>query len=286
MAAAKILLVVSQRHCNAACMIVPDCTLMRMQDCKLNAVEEMVRCFSSMLESTVRGGREDELVSTMSGLLQGSSMPGVTHSCMCHHALTDCMLANECHASDVPVVPILDRISSILVPVTRLHKQCLCQSWAALILTRHLPQTCSLQSMDGRISIATLLLTDIPILRVLGKDWLMDSEVGSASPETGLACLAMLAVDSLLGVVSALEGLTDRALDGQESGTPSATSSDSLRAASEAACVAMVTATWSLVLPALSLLLGKASGEVLVLKLLRVGVHLLLAVFHGPRSSA
>lgn len=147
------------------------------QDCKLNAVEEMVRCFSSMLESTVRGGREDELVSTMSGLLQGSSMPG--------------------------------------------------------------------------------------------KDWLMDSEVGSASPETGLACLAMLAVDSLLGVVSALEGLTDRALDGQESGTPSATSSDSLRAASEAACVAMVTATWSLVLPALSLLLGKASGEVLVLKLLR-----------------
>lgn len=42
------------------------------------------------------------------------------------------------------------------------------------------------------------------------------------------------------------------------------------RVASEAACIAMVETTWNMVLPALSLLLSKAQGEVLVLKLLRV----------------
>ena len=101
-----------------------------------------------------------------------------------------------------------------------------------------------------------------------GKDWLLDSEVGSATPETGMACLAMLAVDSLLGVISALEGLTDSALEAAEAHTEGP--QEPQQAASEAACVAMVAATWQLVLPALGLLLGKASGEVLVLKLLRV----------------
>lgn len=98
----------------------------------------------------------------------------------------------------------------------------------------------------------------------------MDSEVGNSSPETGVACLAMLAVDSLLGVVSALESLTDTALDDRSSMSLPGGTPEQLRAASEAACVAMVAATWHMVLPALSLLLGRAHGEVLVLKLLRV----------------
>ena len=103
-----------------------------------------------------------------------------------------------------------------------------------------------------------------------GKDWLMDSEVGNASPETGVACLAMLAVDSLLGVIAALESLTDTALAEQEGGGAVSGSSEPLRVATETSCVAMVAATWHLVLPALSLLLGRTNGEVLVLKLLRV----------------
>ncbi|KAK9811035.1 hypothetical protein WJX73_008056 [Symbiochloris irregularis] len=160
------------------------------QDCKLNAVEEMVRCFSSMVESIVSSSKEDELASTMSALLQ----------------------------------------------------------------------------------------TGIP-----GKDWHVDGDIGNSSPETGVACLAMLAVDSLLGVVNALMMLTDTTIDGIEeaksqsqphslqsaaSGTLDEDPQVS-RVASEGACVAMVETTWNMVLPALSLLLSKAQGEVLVLKLLR-----------------
>ena len=104
----------------------------------------------------------------------------------------------------------------------------------------------------------------------------MDSEVGNASPETGVACLAMLAVDSLLWVIVALEGLTDAAMEAQEAGAPAfSEAAEPSLAASEDACVAMVAATWQLVLPALSILLARASGEVLVLKLLRVPPYLL-----------
>lgn len=41
-----------------------------------------------------------------------------------------------------------------------------------------------------------------------GKDWHVDGDIGNSPPETGVACLAMLAVDSLLGVVNALMMLT------------------------------------------------------------------------------
>lgn len=68
--------------CYCSATLLPDKNqpgmLVRLQDCKLNAVEEMVRCFSSMLESTVRSSRDDELVGTMSALLQGSGIPGET----------------------------------------------------------------------------------------------------------------------------------------------------------------------------------------------------------------
>ncbi len=42
----------------------------------------------------------------------------------------------------------------------------------------------------------------------------MDSDYGSAPAETGAAYLAMLAIDCLLNVVSALEKLTDVAVEG------------------------------------------------------------------------
>lgn len=47
-----------------------------------------------------------------------------------------------------------------------------------------------------------------------GKEWSLDSDYGTAPPETGAAYLAMLSIDSLLHVVAALEKLTDVAVDG------------------------------------------------------------------------
>ena len=49
----------------------------------------------------------------------------------------------------------------------------------------------------------------------------MDSDYGHAPPETGVAYLGMLAIDSLLGMAAVLETLTDRAV-GPESAEPAA----------------------------------------------------------------
>ena len=52
--------------------------------------------------------------------------------------------------------------------------------------------------------------------RLTGRDWSLDVDYGSASPEVGAAYLGMLGVDALLGVVAALETLTDAAIEPEE----------------------------------------------------------------------
>ena len=74
------------------------------------------------------------------------------------------------------------------------------------------------------------------LLTCTGKDLLLDGDYSSASPEAGVAYLAMLSVDSLLGVVAALESLADTALANVEEDGAGVNA----RIASQAACVALV----------------------------------------------
>jgi len=101
-------------------------------------------------------------------------------------------------------------------------------------------------------------------------------DYGSASAETGVAYLGMLGIDSLLGIVSAIEKLTDIAVEGDM-----AAEGSSLRQQSpgvlhdrdpveRATCEAMISLCWRTVLSALSQLLARTSGEALVVQLLKV----------------
>lgn len=84
------------------------------------------------------------------------------------------------------------------------------------------------------------------------------------SPDLATAYICMLAVDSLLGFVTALEALTDRRT--AEKGHVSENAPpDPLT------CVALVNSTWKIVLPVLSYLMGSVSSEALMLLLLKVG---------------
>lgn len=97
-----------------------------------------------------------------------------------------------------------------------------------------------------------------------GKEWLLDSDVNLVGPDTGAAYLCMLAIDCILGFVSAVEALTDARRS--EKGHVSENSPpDPLT------CAALVESTWRTVLPVLSKLLAAATtGEALMLLLLKV----------------
>lgn len=51
-------------------------------------------------------------------------------------------------------------------------------------------------------------------LCLTGKDWSMDSDYATAPADTATAYLTMLAIDCLLNTVTALEKLTDVAVEG------------------------------------------------------------------------
>ncbi len=99
-----------------------------------------------------------------------------------------------------------------------------------------------------------------------GREWSLDLDYGSASAETGIAYLAMLGIDSLLGIVAAVEKLTDIAVDGVTS-SPQLLERDSVE---RSTCEAMIALCWHTVLSALSQLLAHTSGEALVVQLLKV----------------
>ena len=50
-----------------------------------------------------------------------------------------------------------------------------------------------------------------------GKDWTMDSDYGTAPADNATAYLTMLGIDCLLNTVTALEKLTDVAIEGATS---------------------------------------------------------------------
>ncbi len=83
------------------------------------------------------------------------------------------------------------------------------------------------------------------------------------SSDLATAYLCMLAVDSLLGFVAAVEALTDGRT--AEKGHVSENAPpDPLT------CVALVNSTWKIILPVLSCLLGSVVSEALMLLLLKV----------------
>ena len=83
------------------------------------------------------------------------------------------------------------------------------------------------------------------------------------SPDLATAYLAMLAVDSLLGFVTAVEALTD-CRTAEKGHVSENAPPDPLT------CVALVDSTWKIVLPVLSYLLGSVTSEALMLLLLKV----------------
>jgi hypothetical protein len=114
----------------------------------------------------------------------------------------------------------------------------------------------------------------------------LDVDYGSASAETGAAYLGMLAVDSLLGIVAAVEKLTDIAVEGAPA-APVAPAAElqqqqqqSRDPVESGTCQAMVRLSWRTVLSALSQLLTHTTGEALIVPLLKVSQLVHSANFH------
>lgn len=96
-----------------------------------------------------------------------------------------------------------------------------------------------------------------------GKEWLGSQDIGTMGPDLAPAYLCMLAVDSLLGFVTAVQALTD-ARSAEKGHVSENAPPDPLT------CMALIESTWKTVLPVLSYLLGGVSAEALMLLLLRV----------------
>lgn len=112
--------------------------------------------------------------------------------------------------------------------------------------------------------------TQILFLFPPGKDWSLDSDYGSAPADVGAAYLVMLAIDCLLGVVTATERLTDSAVDGEGSLPQTPQTPKDRPPVLPEECTALVRAIWRTVLGALSQLLARTSSEALILQLLKV----------------
>ena len=87
-----------------------------------------------------------------------------------------------------------------------------------------------------------------------GKEWLGSQDMGGMGPDLAAAYLCMLAVDSLLGFVTAVEALTD-ARTAEKGHVSENAPPDPLT------CIALVNSTWKIVLPVLSYLLDNVTSE-------------------------
>lgn len=103
-----------------------------------------------------------------------------------------------------------------------------------------------------------------------GREWSLDVDYASATAETGAAYLAMLGIDSVLGLVTSIEKLTDVATEGSQ-GSPGKQSGHPQRLTVEREhCVALIDICWRTILDTLSQLLSRTHGEALIVQLLKV----------------
>jgi len=89
-------------------------------------------------------------------------------------------------------------------------------------------------------------------------------DMSSMGADLSTAYLCMLAVDSILGFVTAMEALTDNRRSAEKGHVAEGSPPDPLT------CVALVATTWQRLLPVLARLLAAASSEALILLLLKV----------------
>ena len=108
-----------------------------------------------------------------------------------------------------------------------------------------------------------------------GREWSLDVDYGSATAETGAAYLAMLSIDSILGLVTSIEKLTDMATEGSP-GSPGKTPNGvpAWMPVEREHCTALIEVSWRTILDTLSQLLSRTSGEALIVQLLKACFHL------------
>lgn len=136
---------------------------------------------------------------------------------------------------------------------------------------------CYIAELDITRLAAKRLLVSIP-----GREWSLDVDYGSASAEIGAAYLGMLAIDSMLGMVAAIEKLTDAAVDSggvispatPDRGSESHTSREPVE---RGTCEAMVKLCWRTVLASLSQLLMHTNGEALIVQLLKASLAVIVS---------
>ena len=95
-------------------------------------------------------------------------------------------------------------------------------------------------------------------------------DYGSATAETGAAYLAMLSIDSILGLVTSIEKLTDIAIEENSSNPDRQNGLQQRPPVEREHCIALIEVSWRTILDALSQLLSKTSGEALIVQLLKV----------------
>ena len=102
-----------------------------------------------------------------------------------------------------------------------------------------------------------------------GREWSLDVDYGSATAETGAAYLAMLSIDSLLGLVTSIEKLTDMAIEGGPGSPDKQNGVPAWMPVEREHCTALIEVCWRTILDTLSQLLSRTSGEALIVQLLK-----------------
>jgi len=108
---------------------------------------------------------------------------------------------------------------------------------------------------------------------VAGREWSLDVDYGSATAETGAAYLAMLGIDSILGLVTSIEKLTDTATEGSPSNPDKQNGVPQRLTVEREHCIALIDISWSTILDILSQLLARTNGEALIVQLLKARLY-------------
>ena len=86
---------------------------------------------------------------------------------------------------------------------------------------------------------------------------------------TGAAYLAMLSIDSILGLVTSIEKLTDMATEGSPGSPGKQNGAPVWMPVEREHCTALIEVCWRTILDTLSQLLSRTSGEALIVQLLK-----------------